>query len=722
VIRAALALLLAASATLAALPSAAGAPAVTTLPALTTLPAVMTLPAAESLGPLRVVLESLAPAIPGPKATLRIKGRIINTSRGTIDDVGVRLRRSSSPIKQRADVVAAADTPLTADGREPTDVPLPGTRVLVADRLAPGELRAFTIRIPVSAIGFTDPGSYAVALEVQGRAVGVDEFDSRKGMLRTFVPWFPDEDDIEPLSLAWLWPLASWPAVTSEGVLLDDQLPTELAPGGRLERLASIGQRHQATVSWIVDPSLVQTAEQMTRGYQVVRDGSIVVGDGDEDASQWLDQVGQSTRVAGVATLPYADVDASALTRGGLSTDVVRAVTRGPRIASAALGDPTDGEVFWAPFGRLDQPTLNVLASSGVRAVVLSADAMPSTNEQEVVDGQATAALPTDSGAVTAVLTDPGLTRILSQPQRTPGEVIVARQQFLAETATVAQSLQESKATGRALVAAPASVRWDGVASLLSPLLRATRSAPWLQPITLDALVDEPLPSTNRRRGGYGEKAKEDELARAYVGRIARASEDLSAFTSIIDNPTGVTEPFSEALLRASSAGWRSQPQTGSDLLTTIEDSLNEETALVRVLSEGTITLSGDSGKVPVTITNDLDRSVTVGVALQGRPALRLDSTPTQGIPIEAGKMASIDLDARVIGGEPLTVAVQLLGPDGEVYGKPALITVTSTAYARAAAWVVAAAFVAIVIFVIVGVIRRIRNAHRDSVAKASDT
>ena len=142
----------------------------------------------------------------------------------------------------------------------------------------------------------------------------------------------------------------------------------------------------------------------------------------------------------------------------------------------------------------------------------------------------------------------------------------------------------------------------------------------------------------------------------------------------------------------------------------------------MRVLSEGTITLSGDSGKVPVTITNDLDRSVTIGVALQGRPALRLDSTPTQGIPIEAGKMASIDLDARVIGGEPLTVAVQLLGPDGEAYGKPALITVTSTAYARAAAWVVAAAFVAIVIFVIVGVTRRIRNAHRDSVAKASDT
>ncbi len=39
-------------------------------------------------------------------------------------------------------------------------------------------------------------------------------------------------------------------------------------------------------------------------------------------------------------------------------------------------------------------------------------------------------------------------------------------------------------------------------------------------------------------------------------------------------------------------------------------------------------------------------------------------------------------------------------------------ITVTSTAYSRAAAWVVALAFLAILIFVIVGITRRIRTAQ----------
>jgi hypothetical protein len=262
------------------------------------------------------------------------------------------------------------------------------------------------------------------------------------------------------------------------------------------------------------------------------------------------------------------------------------------------------------------------------------------------------------------------------------------------------------------VVAAPDSVRWAATGSLIAPLLRATRSAPWLSPSTLAELTEAPAPSLSRERGGYGDKARAAELSPAYMNRVARVSEQLDTLTSVIDNPTGVSEPFAEALLRAQSAAWRSDPETGNALLASISARLADETARVRVLSEGTITFSGDTGRVPVTITNDLDRSVTVGLVLKGRPSLRLASEPLTQIRIDAGRMASVDIDARVIGGGPLTVDVQLLGPEGQSYGQPATITVASTAYARAAAWVVAAAFVAIVVFVIVGVIRRIRKAH----------
>ena len=262
------------------------------------------------------------------------------------------------------------------------------------------------------------------------------------------------------------------------------------------------------------------------------------------------------------------------------------------------------------------------------------------------------------------------------------------------------------------MVAAPSSVRWAPTASLLSPLLRATRTAPWLSALSLQDLLAAPTSSTSRQRGGYGTHARDAELGQDYLLRVSRLNARLDVLSSIIDDPTGISEPFAEALLRSESSAWRSEPLAGERLLTSISDGLDEETARVRVLSVGTITFSGDTGRVPVTITNELDRSVTVGLDLRGRPALRLSSEPLTGIRIEAGKMASVDIEARVVGGDPLAVDVQLLGPEGESYGKPATITVTSTAYARAAAWVVAAAFLAILVFVVVGVTRRIRKAQ----------
>mgnify|MGYP000552974597 CR=1 FL=1 len=50
--------------------------------------------------------------------------------------------------------------------------------------------------------------------------------------------------------------------------------------------------------------------------------------------------------------------------------------------------------------------------------VVQHRDALPATDTAQPTEGMATAALPTSVGTIRAVLTDPGLTRTLSLPQR----------------------------------------------------------------------------------------------------------------------------------------------------------------------------------------------------------------------------------------------------------------------------------------------------------------
>ena len=665
----------------------------------------------DPLSPARIVIDRLSPAIPQADDVLRIEGRVISQSEDDLTDVSVQISRSAAPVDTRRAVVTVAESGFDVPEGEPADVALTATRTVVAATLPAGTRRPFEISIPVSQLGLTQSGAYVLAVEALGRVADVDEFDARQAIIRTFLPWFPPDTDVSPVDLVWLWPLADSPARDTGGILLNDSTPIALSPGGRLAELVRIGSRSRSAVSWLADPALLQTAADMTEGYQVVQDGAVTIGDRDQQARRWLTELEDATAIVGMRTLPYADVDASAVNRAGMSNDVVRALTQGPLIAAAAMGGPLTGDLYWAPFGRIDRSTLNLLASTGVSTLILSADAMPPTDEAQPTDGMATAVLPTSVGSIRAVLTDPGLQTILSLPQRSASDVVVARQRFLAETAVVAQTIPADQSS-RALVVAPSSVRWSATASLVAPLLRATRSAAWLAPMSLADLLTEPPSSTSRQRGGYGEKARDAELRPSYMAKVARVSTDLDVFTSIIDDPTGISEPFSEALLRAESAAWRSDPTTGNQLVTTIADDLAAQTNRVRVLSEGTITFSGDTGRVPVTITNELDRSVTVGLELRGNPAVRLDSEPLTGIRIEPGRMASVDIDARVVGGDPLPVLVQLLGPEDVAYGEPATITLSSTAYARAAAWVVAAAFIAIVIFVVVGVTRRIRKAH----------
>lgn len=209
----------------------------------------------------------------------------------------------------------------------------------------------------------------------------------------------------------------------------------------------------------------------------------------------------------------------------------------------------------------------------------------------------------------------------------------------------------------------------------------------------------------------YGSKAQAAELTSTYLANVRATSGQLASFTSVLDNPIGVSDAFASALLRTESSAWRSQPDTGKELLATVEAQLAEQIAQVKVLSEGTVTFSGETGRVPITIENSLDRSVTVGVELRASPSIRLESQPLTDITIEPGRKVSVDIEARVVGSNTVPVRVQLLTPDGSTFGTAARIDVASTAYARAAAWVVAIAFVAIVVFVVVGVARRIHAA-----------
>ncbi len=687
---------------------------------------------ADPLGSqVTVVLDRLTPVIPTPGDTLRISGRLVNTSGSSIDRVSVRLGISASPLPSRSSITDISELTLVPE-IDPIDYFLDRTLQEIPGPLRAGDERSFLIQEPFDSLPLGRDGVYSIMIEVLGASVGESGL-TRIGGLRTFLPWVTAK--IDPISLVWLWPLADYPAREANGVLLNENTPRSLAPGGRLDNLLTIGSTHPGKVSWIADSELLQSATEIASGYQVRVPASIsvnsngaepnesnrvIVGDLSESAGDWLSRL-DSALVAATPrkdasaadrlplhVMPYADVDASALERAGMDVDLVRATTMSPAIASTILRKSVSGTVYWAPFGRLNKKTGNVLASAGVRTVILNSNALPPTSTG--IPSTGLGVVGTTVGGMNAVLMDNRLTTTLGLPQSSRSQSINMRQRFLAETLLTSQ-LVPADAPSRFVVAGTANIRWNPNATALSELLEATTTAPWLRSGTLTELLAEGATTTARERGGYGPQAKESEITQEYLGQVQRVSTQLASLTAILDNPTGFSDAYAEAIVRTESAAWRKEPQTGLELLRSIRLGLTEQIRQVYALSAGTITLSGEEGLVPVTIANDLDRAVTVGVQLRGAPAARLISAPLYGITIEPGKKVSVELSAQVVGGSALSTGVQLLTPDGQNFGSPAQIQLESTAYAQAAAWVIAAAFIAIVIFVVVGISRRIHKA-----------
>lgn len=679
----------------------------------------VTVPARAESTPVSVQLQRITPLIPSGGDTLRISGTAINTTTRELSDVQVRLRISRAPIANLNDEQGANQI-------------LDSTRASVTQSLEPRAQRPFAIAVPLSSLPLAGDGVYALGIDVVGNG-SPNSRETVLGSTETFITWFPEPDRVTPISLVWLWPLTQWPAREVNGVLLDSNTPDAISPGGRLDTLLQVGAKYPRLVSWILDPALLQTVDDMTNGYEVRRSGELLIGSRVDEAKKWLDTLRTTlmdARAVGAAdgplparVLPYADVDAVAVTRAGMDADVVRSVTQAEPLAADILGEPTRGVVSWAPFGRLDGTTDDVLAAAGTDAFILGGYAY-TTEEGQPARGKVDVVTPT--GSVPGVLIEPRLMNTLSLPQASADQALEVRQRFLAQTALLAQQLPEEGQ--RTVVAGPRDIMWSGSVDTLTDLLRATLRAPWLDGQTLTTLLEaDPTASSGTasalNRANYGKKARAAELPANYLARIERINTELAAFTSIVDNPVGISDSYSAAILRAQSATWRTDTNTGDALVRSIGQQLREQISLVRVLSTGTVTLSGDTGKVPVTIANDLDRAITVGVTLVGTPAARLSADAVTEIAIEPGKKTSVEIQARVIGGRELPVRVQLLTPEGADFGTPATITVVSTAYARAASWVVAAAFGAILIFVVIGVIRRITKARASTASPPpSDT
>ena len=664
-------------------------------------------------GVVAVVLTSLKPSAPRPGDTLVVTGSVTNEGQTDVTGVAVRLRLSPTPVRSRDEI-----DKILAGTAGRTGVAVAGTRTDVVATLAPGASARFLVSVPISALSLPDtrPEVAVLGVESIGDVAGDGQGPIQTGLTRTFLPWFPQPGQVVPTPVVWLFPLTSAPSRTADGIFLDDHLAVEVGATGRLTRLLDAAEQAPGEVSWVVDPALLQSLQAMARGYEVRQpDGSLAPGAGGPDAQAWLTRLSSLSANAEVTATAYGDPDVVALHRAGLDVDIALAATTARDLPGAVLTAPVGGGLAWPPGTVSDDGTLDVLRASGTREVVLSAAAFP-PSPPVTYTPSGSVDLATGGSPLRAVLADPTVSQLVAAPTRAEvaGDPVVPspterRQQALAE---IAMTTLELPSTPRTLVVAPDG-RWSAYGTATGDLIGALVTASFAQYERLGVLAALPPSDVPRARADYPPVARAAELPQRYLAQVAAQRAQLAALRTVAPDVTGsqavTSDALEEALTRSESAAWRTEPATGRRLLASISASIGTQVARVRVLSRAPVTLPGDSGTIPVTVANDLDRPARVGVRLSGTPTTRFVADDIPTVTLAPGQKETLEVAARVIGTGPVVVGITLLTPDGKPFGRTVTTEVRSAAYARAAQWVVAGLFGILVVLLGINFVRRRR-------------
>ncbi|HSK27705.1 MAG TPA: DUF6049 family protein [Jiangellales bacterium] len=657
-------------------------------------------------------ITTLQPAAPAPGDSLVLAGTVRNDGDEAVENVQALLRYSRDPLESRGDVRRVADDLEYRFGRRDERY-----FQVVADRLAPGAGAAFRLTVPVDDLGLVEAGVYAVGIDLRGTPT------SGGGRVtlateRTLLPWMSGAP-VAPVPVAVLWSLTAAPELLPEGTLRSDALAADVAPSGALTGL--LAAAGDAPVGWLVDPDLLATLGVMAAGYEV-DDGSggTVPGTGSAAAGAWLDAYRDTVSTGDVSMLPYASPDVTALARedpswaGSMSRSAV-AATEDAADDDAATADGETGprrprtDLAAPAGGSADGDGLRALAGAGITTVVLSGDA---------VDPHPAGPLSrVDAGDVSldAVLTDPGLDAVASDTARTgedgtgeaaapPGataeHALQARQRWLAETALAALAADRDGAEPVPLVTASPEL-WRPEPATARALVEAWTTTPWVAPTSLGALLGPahagsaaaPQPGTGQPGSEVldpdpPESARTDELPPDFVTAVAEAQADVERYLHLLAEPDEPAAALEPALLRAASAGWRTDLVAGRQYVGRLTAEAEEPLQQVSVLVPRSVTLSSRSGVFPLTVANDLDQPVLVDLQLTPENPDRLSIEAVESLRVEAGEKAAVDVRAEAAANGSVPVVVRLSTTTGEPLGEPQELRVVATDYG-AIGWLV---------------------------------
>ncbi|MEX2588390.1 MAG: DUF6049 family protein [Actinomycetota bacterium] len=417
-----------------------------------------------------------------------------------------------------------------------------------------------------------------------------------------------------------------------------------------------------------------------------------------------------------VIATSYSPTPLPALNRAGLG-DLAQTQLREGRntLLAEPVGllraQPLEGWLLPAG-GALDQPSVDTVHRAGSTHVILAADSLRPVRQTFTrglparLQGGGGSATTGVTGAETiAVIADSGLADTLVPADES--KAVESRQRFAAETATIHL---ETPGLTRA-VAAVAPWDWDPGPDLAIGILATLADSVWLNPTHPQQIVSELDPPAGE---GLRLGATEDVLdawpdlpTDSYFDALERAGEAIDRY-STLSPPALQLGALSRRLLIAQSSDWWSTTrrlERAEEFAAAIPESVDGELSKIRGPGPQTITLTSNTGVIPLSIGSGLDYPVNVVLRLDSDKLRFPDGNdvnvqglqpPNQTIRVRASTDAS----------GTFPIKVQVLTPGGLLISD-SVLTVRSTAYNIVALSITGGAALFLVGWWIVGAVRK---------------
>lgn len=665
---------------------------------------------------LAVAIDALSPATLSKGDTLTLSGRITNPSSQAWSRLRVHLVMPAAPLSD----AAALDEALANPSAEVTGTRFTtGGAVVAAGDLAPGDTTTFQLQVPFSQLRVTTEGVYPVGVHVLATGPDGDRSPDAVGRGYTSIP-FVGKKPAKTAQVSVVWPFVAPVQRDERNRYVDTAgLVQSVSPGGRLRRLLDLARSDASSPSTVLlDPALLDALRDIAAdSYGPSRQGgpgstetfvpeteptpTPTPADPDEadpDASP-AEPSDARTRVATFLTdllayakthpvwaVPYGRPDAFAITRrsaGEAGATVVEAARTATEATLAQFG-LTARTVLWPPNGITNGGRLAGSRQLGTEIAVLSPEVLPGWTPAE---GTALSA-EVRGEPMDVVVLDPGL-----QADSSATSPALALRQRIASRA----ALGLLGGGTRRIVVLP-SATFDPGNEWARAQFHDVFDARWVRPVTADAVLAKARPWTSRI--ALPPRANQRPIAAEQVEAAARIVDSGRTVSELLGDDEGRDIFYAQSAALAASQEWRAARTRGVQHAEAQADAVERILDRVSVSASSFVTLSGSSGRFPITITNSLSTPVTVGVRFTADDASSriADIEPQQ---ISARQSVTITVSADVGQATTTTFTAALVTAGGSELSEPARFTVRSSVVGRVI-WLFLGLTLLLVVFAVV--------------------